>query len=726
MFEAPLFLIAAAIGALVPLVLHLMQKKKTTPVVFPTLRFLKLAQQTSSRRIRIEHLLLWLLRTSIMALLGVAFAMPILRTHGVDFLGRAPRDIAIVLDASYSMGYQAGRNTVWENAVEIAVNLIEELGENDRYSITIATREPRALIAEPISDKEEGVAQLTALQLGYDISRLGPAINAAYESIREAPGRRLRELHVITDNQALPWESVRPRDEEADEAIGDSASAGLAALQDDDDTTVFVSLLGVRAPENVAPYSIELAPPIQYAGGRSRLTVELGHSGPPRETTVSLYLSDEETSRRSVLLGTTEAEAVEFSIPSLPPGVHTGRVQVPEDNLPVDDAFHFLVRVRDQLPALVVGEESDTFFLRTALRAAAGGGVEATWLQSDALTEASLSDHSIMFLCNAFPLPGQAMEDIERFVRRGGLLVIFPGLRATPGDYEAWRSLPGTPGEVEDVPRTQRSRNLMWTDPNHPILRGLHDAVTSPTIALQRRLTWTDFEEDTEFLISLDETHPLMAMRPFGQGRVVMFSVSADRSWSNFPLTPFYLPVMMQLVEYAAGLDATPPYLWGRETMGVEEFLPDAPDDLALYGPNNETVAVRSVRQDGQTVLFAENMRRPGIYRVRNTTGNQPVVAINVRRAESNLTPLEPEAVRERMNARNLHIATDRESLADLLHEHRIGRTLGEQLLWIVLLLMATEFVYANHLARLRRQGGGPQTVTPDGHVRASAAKGAS
>ena len=725
MFETPLFLIAAAIGALVPLILHLMQKKKTTPVVFPTLRFLKLAQQASSRRIRIEHLLLWLLRTMIMALLGLAFAMPILRTHGIDFLGRAPRDIAIVLDASYSMGYQAGRNTVWENAVEIAVNLIEELGENDRYSITIAKQEPHALIAEPISDKEEGVAQLTALQLGYDTSRLSPAITAAYESIREAPGRRLRELHVITDNQALPWESVRPLEEEEEEE-GIEDRSGLAALQDDDDTTVFVSLLGVRAPENVAPYSIELAPPVQYAGGSSRLTVELGHSGPPRETTVSLYLSDEETSRRSVLPGTTEAEAVEFSIPALPPGVHTGRVQVPEDNLPVDDAFHFLVRVRDQLPALVVGEESDTFFLRTALRAAAGGGVEATWLQSDALAEASLSDYSIIFLCNAFPLSGQAMEDIERFVRRGGLMVIFPGLRATPGDYEAWRSLPGTPGEVEDVPRAQRSRNLMWTDPDHPILRGLQDAVTSPTIALQRMLTWIDFKEDTEFLISLGETLPMMAMRPFGQGRVVMFSVSADRSWSNFPLTPFYLPVMMQLVEYAAGLDVSPPYLWGRETMLIEEFLPDAPDDLSLYGPNNETVTVRSVTQDGATVLFAEDMRQPGIYRARDTTGSRPVVAINVPRAESNLSPLEPETIRERMNARNLHIATDRESLADLLHEHRIGRTLGEQLLWIVLLLMAAEFVYANHLARLRRQGGDLKAVTPDGHVRASAPKGAS
>ena len=72
MFLYPLFLIAAGIGASVPLVLHLMQNRRKELIAFPTIRFLKLAEKSSSRKIRLENFLLWLIRTLIMALLGMA------------------------------------------------------------------------------------------------------------------------------------------------------------------------------------------------------------------------------------------------------------------------------------------------------------------------------------------------------------------------------------------------------------------------------------------------------------------------------------------------------------------------------------------------------------------------------------------------------------------------------------------------------------------------------
>src|SRR3954469_13224291 len=127
MFLSPLFLIAAGLGAAVPLMLHLMQNRKKIQLPFPTLRFLKLAEKHSSRRIRLENFALWLLRTLIMALLGMAFAMPMIRRSGLAFLGDAPRDVAIVLDVSSSMGYHTDRGTVWDRSIEAAVAIIEGL-----------------------------------------------------------------------------------------------------------------------------------------------------------------------------------------------------------------------------------------------------------------------------------------------------------------------------------------------------------------------------------------------------------------------------------------------------------------------------------------------------------------------------------------------------------------------------------------------------------------------
>jgi len=708
MFETPLFLLAALIGGLIPLLLHMRQRRHVRPRPFPTLRFLREAQKASARRARIEHLLLWLLRTLIMVLLGAAFAMPVLRAAGGGgLLGRAPRDIAIVLDMSFSMSYQTGRGTAFEAAVETAIELIEGLGENDRFLIVLAGRVPRALIAEPIGDKATGIAQLRALRFEYDTSRLLPAIDMARDSLREAAGRRPTELHVLTDNQALAWRG---------EGAADAGAAPAGARE----ATVFVTLTGAPAPENLTPAAVTVQPPLVSPAGGARVTVELGLTGPARETAVTFFVNDREAARRAVTAGAPLQEPIRFTVPPLSPGVHTARIETPADNLVVDDTFHLLLRVRDTLPVLVCGTEADTFFLRAALRASGDDAVFSV-IAPDALAGTPLSGYAVLFLCNALPLSGQVIASIEQFVRRGGLLAVLPGSRAAAADYAAWQSMPGTPRAIRDVPRSQARQSLLWNEPDHPVLQGLEGALAAPVVAVQRMLVWDDLPDETRVLIATGEGEPFLLERPHGEGRVLLFAVSADRSWSNFPLTPFYLPIAAQLVEFGSGLGAAPAHVQGDVSVALDRLLPDAEAGIAITGPDGRPVPVRSVMQDGQPRLLLEDIRAPGIYTRRDTDPARPAFAVNLPREESDLTPVDPDTLAALLGGATLHVATDAESLAALLREHRIGRTFGELLLWLVLVLMATEFVYANRLARGHAPLSATFTVETSGRVRAGA-----
>ena len=69
------FYVMGSIGVLVPLVLHLIQNRRKVRMPFSTLRFLRLAQKQSSSRIRMENLLLWIIRTCLLVVLALAFAM---------------------------------------------------------------------------------------------------------------------------------------------------------------------------------------------------------------------------------------------------------------------------------------------------------------------------------------------------------------------------------------------------------------------------------------------------------------------------------------------------------------------------------------------------------------------------------------------------------------------------------------------------------------------------
>ena len=60
----------------VPIVLHLIMRRKPKLLEFPALRFIQTRHDTNQRRLRLRHLLLLLLRMAIIALLAFALARP--------------------------------------------------------------------------------------------------------------------------------------------------------------------------------------------------------------------------------------------------------------------------------------------------------------------------------------------------------------------------------------------------------------------------------------------------------------------------------------------------------------------------------------------------------------------------------------------------------------------------------------------------------------------------
>ncbi len=692
MFTTPLFLIAAAVGAVVPLFLHLLQTRKRVKTPFPTLRFLQLAQKQSSRRIKMENMLLWLIRTLIMAFLGLAFAMPVLRNRGFAWLGDSPRDIAIVIDASYSMGYNTGRETVWNKSLDAARQIIEGLGEKDRYCLYLAHEQPEAIIAEPVGDKEMGLSRLKSLEPGSAGSQLAPAVSAAMKALRRGERGSELELHVITDNQALAWESF---------GSGGSSQWDPKIIEDDDG--VFVTLLGVSAPENTGPAAIELLPPIVRPDSAAEVTATLTRTGVTRPSAATLFINGEESSRRSIDGNSTDGSAPLFVLPPLPVGVHNGRIETPQDNLPIDDAFHFLIRVEQQLPSLCIGSQTDSVYLRTALKSTAGKGGEAPRLVApNQVDSEDLASNACIFLCNALPLSGPAINAIEEYVRQGGLLVVFPGMSAGIDAYANWSCLPGTPVEIAEVPLSLRRRTLTWDKPRHPMLRPLREANSVPPITVRRSLVWEKLHEETESLVSMGAGLPFLLDRPFGSGRVLLFAVAADRTWSDLPLSPFYLPLVAQCIDYSAGLGAKTPYAWATDSMPLSGLIPDNPAGLSLRGPDRKAVPIRSNVEQGRTVMIAEDLHTPGVYTMTGASLPEETnaIAINLPRTESDLTPIETADLRQRLGIAEIYLSGDTESLMRTVEEHRIGRTYGEHLLWAALILVIIEFSLANLMLR--------------------------
>src|SRR3954470_1337174 len=111
-FLSPLLIWGTLLG-LIPLVIHLLNRRRFRRVEWAPMRHLKLTIQRNRRRIEIEQLLLLLMRVAALVLLFFFLARPVLNPTGLErWLGTGGRSSQVVLiDDSLSMGYAAGGGT---------------------------------------------------------------------------------------------------------------------------------------------------------------------------------------------------------------------------------------------------------------------------------------------------------------------------------------------------------------------------------------------------------------------------------------------------------------------------------------------------------------------------------------------------------------------------------------------------------------------------------------
>ena len=207
-FLSPLLVWGTLLGA-IPLIIHLLNRRRFRRVEWAPMRYLKLTIQRNRRRIQIEQLLLLLLRIALPVLLFLFLARPVLNPTGLErWLGSGGRSSQVVLiDDSLSMGYAAGEAPAFERAREMAAALLASVRPQDRCTI-VTTSAPRT----PVLHEVEGSRRedLSGAALGVPLT----ATHSAWPSVLEGVDEVLRsctyptrQLTIITDLRKSGWDA---------------------------------------------------------------------------------------------------------------------------------------------------------------------------------------------------------------------------------------------------------------------------------------------------------------------------------------------------------------------------------------------------------------------------------------------------------------------------------------------------------------------------------------
>lgn len=574
-FLAPAFLWGAA-AASAPILIHLLARQRYRRVQWAAMEFLRRAMKRTQRRLRLENLLLLLLRTAAVLLLAMALARPVLsRVPILSGLNEQERVVVLAIDRSASMGAKLDGPTPFERARTLAAEIVTGLRARDEVYLCWVADRPEAVFDGPTPEKGRVREELDTASPGDGATRWAPALAHIAEILArpEVKAKPVRHVFCLTDLQRTGWlggdEAGAPA---AGAAGGIHAALETVARLADEVVLLDVGLDGV---ENTGVVSLAAGDRVVGVDRSTRVTAEARNFG-AREAmgvTVRLLVDDRPhpTTKTIPALPPGESRTVDFQVAFARAGAHRLTAEVPADGLASDNRRDLAAHVREQVRVLVVDgnpEETDhfeheAFHLRLQLNPSEEGAaavvpslVRPVVYPYTQLASARLSDFDCVIVANdgaAICAPaGRAA--LAGYVRDGGALLVIPGSRVNPDDYrrELYLDAPepapdgrglvpvpfgaavrvtgeGDASELEIVPAD-------WT---HPLFRAFDDPRWRELLQFPavRRHFGVDgaLAPGARVLAHLSDLAqtPAIVERRVGAGRVCCFTFGWTRAWGK-------------------------------------------------------------------------------------------------------------------------------------------------------------------------------------------------
>ncbi|MHC4600748.1 MAG: VWA domain-containing protein, partial [Planctomycetota bacterium] len=651
-----------------------------------------------------------LLRTLIITALVFTLARPLVPGAWTFGAEERQRSVSVlVIDDSCSMAASLGTETAFQRACARARQILGELGEDSMVALVLAAHPPRALIPQPTRDMifvEQELARLEARDSALDLPAALQEARAIL-AVQEDPNH---EVLIFSDAQRNGW-----ADHEEDIA------RELRALADAN-CSLFAFLTPPPAGDNIAVIALSPEEEIITAAAPTTFRVRLKNyaSEDSVEVPVELLVDGEKVARRMATLPPDQEAVVPLRYRVPFPGRHAFEARCGVDVLNRDNHRFSVRTVYEQIPLLLVDGDPQPEVFRSA-----GGYLQAALAPIDpddpmhqALLDVrrrpydrleSISKPRVIVLAEVDTLSPQRLVEIQSAVREGVGLLVIASSAVTPDNFENL----ATSGdnallqlEVAGIAKFDEDEEpvrIQLETPLHPALQIFEDAALRDIllrVPFPTHLEVTNLGGTARVLARFTDGSPALIESDYGEGRILLFTGSADRERGNFPLSPAFVPFFREMILYLAKSGeeeaeqlAGEPLTWRDpgDVAGTSIIRPDGTSESAARFFQEDPAA-------GQRMVYPD-ADVAGIYTLRATTAagqsREDPAAANVPETESTLDMLSPSDLRAAFPKLTWIVVEPEGSVGEALRRGRFGTELWPWALLILVALIILEAVLA-------------------------------
>lgn len=676
-------LLWAMAAVALPLLIHLLTKRKLKVVAISTLAFLKRLERENIRRLKLKQLLLLLLRMLIVALLVLAFARPTLRQNSAALAQRARTTAVLIVDNSLSMAAAPEGVSFLAAARRQVQEMVDLFATGDEIYLITAAKPAALLPGGPLVEAERLREAAQTLPQTWAETDLAGAF-ALGRGLLEKSRNVNREIYLFSDGRAAQLPEL-------------PALPGVRAY--------FVRYDRPLA-NNLTLSGATLRNQIFERGKSFEVTATLANHGAHdvQSQLLHLYLNDKRVAQQSVEVPAGTQRAVTFRAVPDTTGFLRGRLALEDDDSPADNAQFFTFYIPPHRRLLAVSERpADLVFLRAALQSHAAATPAATqsWkeITTRELAAERLQDYDGIVLANVSRFAEGVAERLISFINSGGGVIILLGSDVDLRHYnEALLSRLelGTFGEtIGTIAQPENFMPLGRIDFSHPLFDGVFESsddkprLDSPRFrfAVQLRL-----QAGTNAIIDYANQQPFLVERRVGSGRLLLFTSGVEEGWSDFSFKGIFAPLLYRSVVYLA---QSRDNLQEAATIGAEltSVLRQPAEELVVELPTGELLKT-PVQVAGQNYqVRVTETAEPGFYQLRDRGEVVHTWAVNFNAAELSTAPLAASALAAAAGVSTLAPLSGEGEVREQITAARYGSELWQIFLIAALLAMIVEML---------------------------------
>ena len=537
---APSMLWLVPLAAL-PVVFHLLLKRKQQRTVFSTLMFFQRVDPRLSSRRRLREWLLLAARVALIALVMLALARPL-----VGLPGRIPGltgDAAVVLLVDNSASMRGDAAGVRRSKLDVALTAARALAVAlpDRTPTAVALTVADAKVgadAGVTADRDRVLEQLAAIGPTDAVGAASAALLAAARRAAQA-GQAGGVVHVFSDLQSAEWSQAAAEREATPPSV----------------RLVFHRIATEPAGADVAITTAAIRTRRPLASQPVLFRVEVANNGSERAQ-VQLHSVDDagHSTTRAVELTAGSRDVIDLTLESPTPGTHWVRCWLEGDGFIGNNEAAAAYVAAERASVCFLGDLSHYGALPVAVAPtndAATTALVAEAVPADGLIEA-LAKRPVAVVATWSMLASlpDGGPTLEAYVTAGGRLVVVPDADAREGDAFAGRLpawLGATAGPVARA--VLPDADITLAGPREPGITPTNTALpfwsrlrTGGTLAWSparvRRVALLEPAQPDEVVATLDDGRPILVHHPLGRGAVTTSGIAFDGEWTTLASAP--------------------------------------------------------------------------------------------------------------------------------------------------------------------------------------------